>query len=102
MESLLSNSISLITTVLSGVLVFLIQRFFQSQRKKEERRYMEQSEDNGLILRSIHALGQLTIANAIALRDGKTNGEMSNALQEYKKIEEETYEYLVSHHLKSR
>ena len=51
-----------------------------------------------LILKSLNALGKLTVANSIALRDGKTNGELKSALTEYEVVEKELYEYLISTH----
>ena len=51
--------------------------------------------ENLLILRSIDAVGKLTYADAIAIRDGKTNGEMKSAIEAYKKADEEMYEFLL-------
>ena len=50
----------------------------------------------------IEALGKLTVANSIALRDGRTNGEMSSALKEYEQVEKELYASLVSVNVKSK
>ena len=44
---------------------------------------------------SIDAVGKLTYADAIAIRDGKTNGEMKSAIEAYKKADEEMYEFLL-------
>jgi hypothetical protein len=38
------------------------------------------------------------VANSIALRDGKTNGELSTALDEYARVEKEMYAYLILTH----
>ena len=83
------------------MLLFLLQRFFNNQQRKEEERDMEKAKDNALILRSINALGKLTVANSIALRDGKTNGEMKAALYQYEAVEKEMYEYIILHYSKS-
>jgi hypothetical protein len=80
--------------------LFIVQRFFNNQKKKEEAKEQQKADENALILRSLNALGKLTVANAIALRDGRTNGEMSSALSEYEKIEKEMYEHLVIYHSK--
>ena len=37
--------------------------------------------ENVLILKSIDAIGRLTYADSIAIRDGKINGEMKDAVQ---------------------
>jgi len=98
MDSLISNIVTVFATVVSGTVLFLLQRFFNDHRKKEEERDQKKEKDNALVLRSIKALGNLTVANSIALRDGKTNGELKSALAEYKTVEKEMYEYLITYH----
>ena len=41
-------------------------------------------------------VGKLTTATCIALKDGRTNGEMSAALKEYEEVDKELYNYLLS------
>ena len=100
-EIILSCIITAVLTVVSGLLLYFIQRFFNEQSQKQFERDEEKAKDNALILRSINALGKLSIANTIALRDGKTNGEMKSALEEYEAIQKEMYEYIVMHYSKS-
>ena len=47
------------------------------------------------MIKSITALGDLTVANSIALRDGKTNGEMKKALQDYEEVNKEMLDFLI-------
>lgn len=95
MEEILSVLISLIATVVSGMAVFFLKRFFRARETREQAREQLAAEETVLILRSINAIGKLTLANSIALRDGKTNGEMTNALQEFEKVEKELYLFLL-------
>lgn len=53
-----------------------------------------------LILKSIDAVGKLTYANAVAIRDGKTNGEMHEAMETYQENKAEMYEYLLEQNSK--
>ena len=53
-----------------------------------------------LILKSIDAVGKLTYADAVAIRDGKTNGEMKEAMKAYAEVKEELYEYLLEENSK--
>lgn len=85
-------------SVFSGTVLFLIQRHFKRQQKTEEEREKDKALQTSLILKSLNALGRLTVANSIALRDGKTNGELKTALSEYEEIEKELYEYLICMH----
>jgi hypothetical protein len=48
-----------------------------------------------LILKSIKVLGELTEANSIAIRDGKTNGELKAALRDYSDLSKELDEFLI-------
>lgn len=82
-------------SVISGMALFFLQRYFKRKDKKDECRDAVKAEENILILKSINAVGKLTVANSIALRDGKTNGEMHTALEEYGEVDKEMYEYLL-------
>lgn len=102
MDSVFSIMLSSFVSIFSGMVLFLLQRFLKSQQKKEEIRDLDKATQNALILKSLNALGKLTVANSIALRDGRTNGEMSSALKEYEQVEKELYASLVSVNVKSK
>ena len=70
--------------------------FLKKQRKKEEERETEKANQMTLIIRTLNSLGKLTVANSIALRDGHTNGELKDALKEYKEVETDLFDYLAS------
>ena len=101
METPITMTISTIATLVSSILVVVLQRFLNAQKKREDERETQKTNDNAIMLRSLNALGKLTVANAIALRDGKTNGELAAALAEYEKIEKEMYDHLIAYHSKS-
>ena len=101
MEGPITMTVSTLATLISSILLVVIQRFLNAQKKREEERETEKACDTAIILRSLNALGKLTVANAIALRNGKTNGELASALAEYEKIEKEMYDHLVAYHSKS-
>ena len=65
-----------------------------------EERDAAKAKENILILKSIDAVGKLTYANAIAIRDGKTNGEMHEAMECYSESKQEMYDYLLEHNSK--
>lgn len=101
MDSLISYFMTALTAVISGIVLFLLQRFFSNHQTKEEARDLEKAKDNALILRAINAVGKLAVANSIALRDGKTNGELKAALHQYETVEKEMYEYIILHYSKN-
>ena len=87
--------ISIVASIISGMVLFFLPRYFKKQEVKEERRQQAREKESILILKSIDAIGKLTYADAIAIRDGKTNGELKEAIQEYNDVKEEMYEYLL-------
>lgn len=87
--------ISVCASVISGVVVFLVQRYIKRHEDKENKRNEAHRQENILILKSIKAIGELTEANAIAIRDGKTNGELKHALANYTSVNKELDEFLI-------
>ena len=96
MTPVLSVLITSGASICSGLILFLLQRLLKQQQKAEETRDRDKTMQTELILKSLNALGKLTVANSIALRDGKTNGELKAALTEYETVEKELYAYLIS------
>jgi hypothetical protein len=68
--------------------LFFLQRFFKKRERKDGERDKVKARENVLTLKSIHANGKLTLATAIAVRDGKTNGELQEALSFYGQTEQ--------------
>jgi hypothetical protein len=99
MNSILSQIITLTASVFSGIVVFLFKNTLKRQQEKEEMREKEKATETALILRSLIALGKLTVANTLALRDGKSRKEINEALKEYKDVETALYEHLISSHV---
>lgn len=92
--------ISIASSIISGMVLFFLQHFFKKKAKKDEERDKAKARENILILKSIDAVGKLTYANAIAIRDGKTNGEMHEAMDCYNESKQEMYEYLLEQNSK--
>ena len=98
MGSVIAVILTVGTSVASGMVLFLVQRFLTRQQKKEEARDAAKAKETELLFRLLNALGKLSVANSIALRDGKMNGGLTTALAEFEKTERQMYEYLVSSH----
>ena len=82
-------------SAISGLVLFYLQRFFRERDKQEQVTRKVKEKESILILKSINAIGKLTEANAIALRDKRTNGELKHALSAYEKADKEMYQYLL-------
>lgn len=96
MNPAVSVLVTSVASICSGLILFLLQRLLKRQQKAEETRDRDKATQTALILKSLNALGKLTVANSIALRDGKTNGELKAALTEYEAVEKELYAYLIA------
>ena len=97
----LSLAIALTSATVSGIILFFFKNAFKRIQEREDRRQEGKAREISLILHSLDALGKLTVANSIALRDGKTNGDMASALSHYKQVEAEMCDYLISTHAES-
>lgn len=87
--------ISICSSIVSGMVLFFLQRFFKKKQETEEKREERQHKKDVLMMKSINAVGDLTLANAIAIRDGKTNGELKKALKEYDESSKEMLDFLI-------
>ncbi|MCK9574440.1 MAG: hypothetical protein M0R51_00515 [Clostridia bacterium] len=87
--------ISIGSSVVAGMVLYFLQHYFKKKEKNDETREKIQNDKDKLVIKSINAVGNLTVANSIALRDGKTNGEMHKALNDYKKVETEMLNFLI-------
>ncbi|MDE6604779.1 MAG: hypothetical protein K2K85_02015 [Clostridia bacterium] len=92
--------ISIASSIISGMVLFLLQHYFKKKTKTDEERDMAKAKENILIIKSIDAVGKLTYANAIAIRDGKTNGEMHEAMESYIEAKQDMYDYLLEQNSK--
>jgi len=92
--------ISILGSIISGVVLLFVKRFFQSRDQKDEERRRDAQKESILILKSIDAVGKLTYANAVAIRDGKTNGEMKQGVDAYHSVQDEMYSYLLEQNAK--
>ena len=87
--------ISICASIISGMVLFFLQSFFKKKQKEDEEREHKRHKKDVLIIKSLNAVGDLTLANSIALRDGKTNGELKKALKEYESINKEITDFII-------
>ncbi|MGI6522818.1 MAG: hypothetical protein ACOX2Y_02935 [Christensenellales bacterium] len=78
-----------------GLRFFFCNDGLDKKDKRDEQAEKVLAKENVLIIKSINAVGKLTEATAIALVDGKLNGEIHSALKEYSTVDKEMYNYLL-------
>ena len=91
---------SICASIISGMVLFFLQRFFKKKQKVDEERDRAKAKEDMVMLKSIESVGKLTYADAVAIRDGKTNGEMKEAMKAYAEVKDELYEYLLEQNSK--
>jgi len=101
MSEIMVYIVSGIASIISGAILYFLRKYFQTIERHaceaEERRATKDL----LVLKSLKALGELTVANAVAVRDGHTNGEMSKAMDEFNAVDKELHEFLMKSATKS-
>lgn len=97
---MLSIIISICASIVSGMMLFFLQRYFKKKERTEEQAEERQRTKDVLMLKSIKAIGELTVANAIAVMEGKTNGEMHKALDDFEIVDKELYDFLIQNSVK--
>ena len=95
MSDILIAIICAVVSVLGGALLYFIQRHFKRMEKYAECAEERTTKKDILILKSLKAIGELTVANAIAVRDGKTNGCTEKALKEFESVDKELHAFLM-------
>ena len=96
MELAASLIVSLLSGILSGIVLYTFKKSSKEREEAEKQKHEQSIAENILILRSLNAVGKLTVENSLALRDGKTNNTLKIALEEYEGIQKELYNYLLN------
>ena len=99
---MISIIISICASIISGMVLFYLQSYFKKRQKQDEEREQRKHKQDVLIIKSLNAVGDLTLANSIALRDGKTNGELKKALKEYDSINKEITNFIIENSVEDK
>lgn len=75
--SIIMGILSMMATVFC---VFLAVKINANQRKSDKRSE-DRAKEGQLMLRMVHAVGQLTVGTALAVKSGKLNGELDEGLE---------------------
>jgi len=92
--------ISSIASVLSGAILYFMQRHFKKADKRACEAEERSTNKDILVLKTLKALGELTMANAIALKNGHTNGELKKAQNTFEDVDKELNDFLISNAVK--
>lgn len=85
---------AVVTSTITGILALFIKKQFDKVERKED----EKIEATMVKMRTMQAIGELSYATGIAVRDGKVNGEMTSAIATYQGARAELDEFILRKH----
>lgn len=94
-------AVTCLPSLLTGIFLFVLQKRIERQQKNEEERDILRNKYIKLIVDLTLATHALSEANAVALKNGKTNGEMERALAYAREIKYEHRDFLESNGIKN-
>ena len=97
---MIAEIISIVASALSGAILYLIRKYFKNAEKKACELEERQCKKDLLMLKSLRALRELTVANSVALSSGKSNGEVKKAQLEFEAVDQELNEFLLENAVK--
>ena len=92
---MLSMIFSIITSLISGMVLFLMQTYIKNRNTKDEEDEKGQQKKYTLMIKSINALGKLAMSNSTVINSAETSPEAREALNEYNKVNSEMLDYLI-------
>jgi len=95
MPAVISYILSAIFPLLCGAIVYFIQRHFKQHEKRAEEAEERRTQKDLLVLKSLKAIGELCIANAVATRQGHANGELTAAQKDFEAVDKELNDFIL-------
>lgn len=90
----INSIIPIASPVLCGVIIYYAQRRQNKRDAAAVEQQNTQAEANFHLLKSVKSIGKLSYANAVAIKEGKVNGVMSEAMDYYKQNSDELETFL--------
>lgn len=92
---MLSMIFSVITSIISGMVLFLMQTYIKNRNTKDEEDEKGQQKKYTLMIKSINALGKLAMSNSTVINSAATSAEAREAVNEYNQVNREMLDYLI-------
>ena len=95
MHEAITYILSIVVPAVGGALVYFIQKHFKRMEKCNEDAEERRTQKDLLVLKCLKAIGELTCANALAVKNGHTNGEMEKAQKDFESVDKELNAFLL-------
>ena len=100
MTEIIAYVISAVVSAVGGCVVYFIRKHFKRLEEYTEATEERRTQKDILVLKSLKAIGELTVANAIAVKTGHQNGEMEKAQEEFESVDKELHAFLLENAVK--
>jgi hypothetical protein len=81
--------------LITSVIMIFINLFIKKQVTEMEKRGDIRIQENYIMMRYMQSLGSLTYATGIAVKDGRVNGEMTEAIENFRDAKEDLDCFLI-------
>lgn len=81
--------------LITSVILIFINLFIKNQITEIEKRGETRIQENYIMMRYLQSLGALTYATGVAVKDGRVNGEMTEAMEGFRDAKEDLDCFLV-------
>ena len=95
MIEILVAILSAAVTGAGGCLLYFLKSHFKKVEKFTEDAEERRTQKDLLVLKSLKAIGELAMANSIALKQGHCNGEIDKAQKEFESVDKELHAFLL-------
>ena len=95
MPAIISYILSAVVPVIGGAIIYMVKRHFKHLEKCTEAAEERRMQKDILVLKSLKAIGELTVANSIAVKQGHCNGEIDKAKSDFESVDKELHAFLL-------
>lgn len=88
--------------IITSIIILILGIYVKGQFGKMEKRGKDRIAETIAKLKAIQAIGNLTYATSIAVKEGTSNGEMTSALEAYREAKVELDDFLITQHAKNK
>ncbi len=99
---MLSVIISAICSIISGMVLFLMQHYIKERHSSDKEINQENHKKDILILKSLTALGKLAMSNSSVIKSAEKNVDAKEAVDEYNKVNTEMVNFLIENSSKEK
>jgi len=100
MHEIIIYILSAVVPAIGGAILYFLKKHFAHLEKCTEDAEERRTQKDLLVLKSLKAIGELTVANAIAVKNGHQNGEMEKAQSDFEQIDKELNDFLLEQAVK--